>query len=134
MRRVIRSPLTWAVVAEVVVVGSLLFVAYGAVRSAGRPGVAVPAVAATDGGTTDDGSLLPEIPSITGAKEQLAPGPLPGLNVNSAFWRTRLAELNRDQAILAELEWRLVHAAMNAVRDYVEGVVLPAIRRAERAV
>src|ERR671922_162294 len=44
MRRVIRSPLTWAVVAEVVVVGSLLFVAYGAVRGAGRPGVAVPAV------------------------------------------------------------------------------------------
>ena len=115
-------------------VGSLLFVAYSAVRSAGRPGVAVPAIAATDGGTADDGSLLPEIPSITGAKEQVAPGPLPGLNVNSAFWRTRLAELNRDQAILAELEWRLVHAAMNAVRDYVEGVVLPAIRRAERAV
>src|SRR5919201_1806541 len=131
MRRVIRSPLTWAIVAEVVVVGSLLFVAYSAVRSAARPGVAVPAVAGTARGAAAHGSSLAEIPSITG---QGPTGPLPGLNVNSAFWRTRLAELNRDQAILAELEWRLVHAAMNAVRDYVEGVVLPAIRRAERAV
>jgi hypothetical protein len=131
MRRFIRSPLTWAVVAEVVVVGSLLFVAWSAVRSSARPGIAVPAVAAPDTVTTEDGSPLPDIPTITG---QGATGPLPGLNVNSAFWRTRLAELNRDQAILAELEWRLVHAAMTAVRDYVEGVVLPAIRRAERAV
>jgi hypothetical protein len=130
MRRFIRSPLTWAIVAEVVVVGSLLFVAWSAVRSAGRPGVAVPVIAAPEGGAVEDGSPLPEIPAITG---QGATGPLPGLNVNSAFWRTRLAELNRDQAVLAELEWRLVHAAMNAVRDYVEGVVLPAIRRAERA-
>jgi hypothetical protein len=131
MRRFIRSPLTWAVVAEVVVVGSLLLVAWSAVRSAGRPGVAVPAIAAPQGGAVEHGSPLPEIPAITG---QGATGPVPGLNVNSAFWRTRLAELNRDQAILAELEWRLVHAAMNAVRDYVEGVVLPAIRRAERSV
>jgi hypothetical protein len=131
MRSFIRSPLTWAVVAEVVVVGSLLLVAWSAVRSAGRPGIAVPAIAAPEGGATEDGSQLPDIPTITGRG---ATGPLPGLNVNSAFWRTRLAELNRDQAILAELEWRLVHAAMNAVRDYVDGVVLPAIRRAERAV
>jgi hypothetical protein len=130
MRRFIRSPLTWAIVAEVVVVGSLLFVAWSAIRSAGRPGVAVPVIAAPEGGAVEDGSPLPEIPAITG---QGATGPLPGLNVNSSFWRTRLAELNRDQAVLAELEWRLVHAAMNAVRDYVEGVVLPAIRRAERA-
>jgi hypothetical protein len=62
---------------------------------------------------------------------QGAQGPLPELNVSSGFWRRELAELNRDQAAFAQLEWRIVHAGMVAARDYVEGVVLPAIRRAE---
>lgn len=112
-----------------VVVGALLVVAWNVVGSAARAGAAPQAVAAPDAGTPDDTSGLPDIPTVTG---QGARGPMPGLNVGSAFWRHELAELNRDQATFAQLEWRIVHAGMVAARDYVEGVVLPAIRRAER--
>lgn len=128
MRTFIRSPLTWAVVAEMLVVGALLVLAWNAIGSVARPGAAV---AAPEVGTAQDDTPLPDIPTVTG---QAARGPLPGLNVSSAFWRKRLAELNRDQAVFAQLEWRLVHAGMDAARDYLEDVVLPAIRRAEKAV
>jgi hypothetical protein len=131
MRRYIRSPLTWAVLAEFVVVGALLVLAWHIAGSAARTGVALPAIAAPEAGPTDDGTSPPDIPTVTG---QGARGPLPGLNLNSAFWRSRLAELNRDQAAVAQLEWRIAHAGMVAVKDYVEAVVLPAVRRAEGAV
>ncbi len=111
------------------VVGALLVVAWNVAGSAMRSGL--PAVAAPEAGASTDDAPLPEIPTVTG---QGARGPMPGLNVSSAFWRRRLAELNRDEAAFAQLEWRIVHAGMDAVRDYVEGVVLPAVRRAEGAV
>ena len=131
MRKFIRSPLTWLVVAEMVVVGGLLVVAWNVVGSsphavAGAPVQAAPP-AVSD--SSIDTSPLPDIPGLTG---QGVRGPLPGLNLNSAFWRSRLVELNRDQVLLAQLEWRLVHAAMAAAESYVKDVVLPAVRRAER--
>jgi len=130
MRTFIRSPLTWLVVAEMVVVGALLVVAWNVVGSSLRP-VAGALAQVTPPVATDDVSPLPDIPGLTG---QAGRGPLPGLNLDSAFWRSRLVELNRDQVLLAQLEWRLVHAAMGAAESYVREVVLPAVRRAERAV
>lgn len=130
MRNLIRSPLTWMVLAEMVVVGSLIAVAWTVVGSMAHPAAAAPAASAPDAAPQDE-APLPDIPTLTG---DTARGPLPGLNVNPAFWRSRLADLNRDQVVLAGLEWNLVHAGMAAARDYVETVVLPAIRRAERAV
>ncbi len=130
MRTFIRSPLTWLVVAEMVVVGALLVVAWNVVGSSLRP-VAGALAQATPPVATDDTSPLPDIPGLTG---QAGRGPLPGLNLDSAFWRSRLVELSRDQVLLAQLEWRLVHAAMGAAESYVLEVVLPAVRRAERAV
>ena len=106
------------VLAEMLVVGSLIAVAWSVVGSAGRPAVA--AAAPVVGAAQDQSSPPPDVQSLTGVA---APGPLPGLNVGSAFWRTRLADL----------EWRLVHAAMAAASEYVENVVLPAVRRAEKA-
>jgi hypothetical protein len=131
MRTVIRSPLTWAVVAEMVVVGALLVVAWNVIGSASRSGVALPTVVTPDAGGSQDDAAPPDIPSVTG---QPARGPLPGLNLSSAFWRRRLAELNRDQVVFVQLEWRIVHAGMNAATGYIENVVLPAIRRAEGSV
>ena len=131
MSKIVRSPLTWAVLAEMVVVGVLLVLAWNAIGSAARSGVSLPVVSAPDTAAAQGESALPDIPTVTG---QGSRGPMPGLNVSSVFWRQRVAELNRDQVVFVELEWRVVHAAMGAARDYVEGVVLPAIRKAERAV
>ena len=130
MRRFIRSPLTWLVAAEVVVVGALVVVAWNVIGSAAKPVAGAPSEAAP-AVASDEASPLPDLPGLTG---QATPGPLPGLNLSSAFWRARLAELNRDQVLLAQVEWRLVHAAMGAAESYVRDIVLPAIRRAERAV
>jgi hypothetical protein len=130
MRNLIRTPLTWLVVAEFVVVGALLVVAWNVVGGAARaafsgasPNISAPA--------SDAASPLPDItdPGRPGIR-----GPLPGLNLDSAFWRERLAELNREQMLFVQLEWRVVHAAMDALHRYLETVVLPAVRAAEGVV
>jgi len=127
MRNLLRSPLTWMVVAEFVVVGVLVVVAWTAVTAATRPALASPTNQLPD--SLSDSSALPDLPLLTpGAR-----GPSPGLNLDSRFWRTRLAELNRDQALLAQLEWRIVHSAMDAMKRYLETVVLPAVQRAEKS-
>ena len=126
MRNFLRSPLTWMVVAEFIVVGALVAVAWTAITAASRPALASPAIQLPD--SPDESSPLPDLPVVNPGLR----GPLPGLNLASRFWRTRLAELNREQALLAGLEWRIVHSAMDAMKHYIETVVLPAIVRAEK--
>ena len=70
--------------------------------------------------------------SVVAAQRKPAPTPVPGLNLDTNFWRLRLAELNHGEASFEALEWKLVHSAMDAAHRYVESVVLPSIARAER--
>ncbi len=129
MRRLIRSPLTWLVAAEVLVVGALVVVAWNVVASTSRPVAASPALvppAATSEAST------PPLPDLAAPALKRQLGPWPGLNVDAAFWRERLAQLNSDQVDLERLEWAIVHSAEDAVKHYLDTVVLPAIRRAER--
>src|SRR2546422_2162264 len=112
MRQFIRSPLTWMVVAELVVVGVLVVVAWTAVTAATRPALASPTNQLPD--SPSDSSALADLPVLTpGAR-----GPLPGLNLDSRVWRGRLAELHRDQALLALLAWRIVHTSLEAMQRY----------------
>ncbi|HEV2027766.1 MAG TPA: hypothetical protein VGS16_04450 [Candidatus Dormibacteraeota bacterium] len=128
MRNLLRKPLTWMVIAECIVITLLIVVVWNMVAAAAtqHPGVAaVQAIAAPAGQT------ISPLPDLTEAK-RAAPGPLPGLNLNAAFWRLRLDRLNQDQVIFEQLEWRIVHNAMDAAQHYVETVVLPSITQAER--
>jgi hypothetical protein len=127
MRNLIRSPLAWAVSAEVAVVAALALVAWDGFASSARPPGAPGALQAPDP-TGDPSPRLPELPAIT---HQTRFGPRPGLNLGAAFWHERLGQLNRDQVDFEQLEWRIVHAAEGAVSRYLETVVLPAIRHAE---
>ena len=129
MRTLIRSPLTWLVVAELVVVGALIVAAWTVIGAAARPALASPSLGQPV--ATDDSSPLPQFPE-TGTPGLR--GPLPGLNLNSVFWRERLQQLNRDQAAFERLEWQVIHAAMDAMHRYLETVVLPSIRAAEGVV
>src|SRR2546423_12291345 len=124
MRKLMSSPLTWMVAAEIAVVTALVVVAWSVVVSATRPSVAASSLARSDS-TAAPGNSLPDLP-ILNAPRGL--GPPPGLNLGSSFWRDRLAQLNRDQVDLEQLEWRVVHSAQDAAKQYVETVVLPAIR------
>jgi hypothetical protein len=119
------------VIAECVVVTALIVVAWNVVAAATQGGGAAeavqPSLVTADSGATPS----PALPSFA---RPLGFGPLPGLNLSSAFWRERLGQLNRDQVFFEQLEWRIIHSAMDAVNRYMETVVLPSIARAERGI
>lgn len=130
MRNLIRHPLTWMVIAELVVVTALAMLAWNAMASAARPAGAASALSLADPAVQDSGSPVPSLPAPI--KPDANPA-LPGLNVDPLFWLNRLQGLNRDQVSFEQLEWRLVHSSMDAARRYLETVVLPSVQRAERA-
>lgn len=128
MRNFLRTPLTWLVVAEFVVVGALIVVAWNAIAGLARPVLASPTLQLPDPGVNGSDAQLPELPSVKKPKT----GPLPGLNLDSDFWRERLAQLNQDEVFFEQLEWRVVHSALTAAERYMQTVVIPSIQRAER--
>ncbi len=129
MRNLLSKPLTWMILAECAVVAALSLMAWHLIaappdqQAAAPPALSLPA-ASTDATT----QASPEVPNPPTAIARQ----LPGLNVDSGFWRLRLAELNRDEAAFELLEWRIVHSAMDTTQRYLETVVLPSVVRAER--
>jgi hypothetical protein len=130
MRNLIRQPLTWMVIAECIVVVLLVIVVWNVVAAASAQHAGGAPIQATDSTPATPTNGLPD---VTKAARPAAPGQLPGLNLSPGFWRTRLGQLNRDQVFFEQLEWRIVHNAMDAAQGYLETVVLPSITRAERA-
>jgi hypothetical protein len=129
MRRLVRAPLLWMVLGEGVVVGALILVAWHAIAGASASGAPAPfTFPPAEASPADTALPAAGVPAGAGG----ARGPAPGLNLAVDFWRQRLGGLNRDQAEFEALEWRLTHSVMEAARDYLETVVVPAVRRAER--
>jgi len=129
MRNLIRQPLTWMVVAECVVVALLLIVVWNVVASAASQHPAAAPIQAADAPAAVDTPSLPDLTAVGPPR----PVQLPGLNLDTGFWRLRLSQLNRDQVFFEQLEWRILHNAMDAAQAYLETVVLPSITHAERA-
>ena len=118
MRKLLLQPLTWMVIAwNLVASAAARHLGAAPIQAAGPP-------------AQDTISPQPELPEPARPAARLQ---LPGLNVDPGFWRVRLGELNREQVGLEQLEWRIVHGAMDAAQRYLETVVLPSIARAERA-
>jgi hypothetical protein len=128
MRNLIRQPLTWMVIAECVVVALLIVVVWNVVASAALQHSAAAPAQAVDSPAAPSDSPLPDVGVEAGAARQIQ---LPGLNMDAAFWRVRLGQLNRDQVVFEQLEWRIVRNAMDAAQGYLETVVLPSVTRAE---
>jgi hypothetical protein len=128
MRNLLRKPLTWIVIGECLVVGVLLVVVWNAVAaSVTRHAIGTPFQIAEAPANTSS-SPLPDVVPVT---KPISRRQLPGLNLDSAFWRSHLSLLNREQVVLEQIEWRVVHNAMNVIRRYLETVVVPSINRAE---
>jgi hypothetical protein len=127
MRNLLRKPLTWMVLAEFAVVTALVILAWHLVAAAGSiaipvlPLVSPPAQAGPLGTVPADLAQQPKTPDVR---------LLPGLNLGASFWRSRLADLNLGEASFETLEWKVVHAAQDAARRYVETVVLPSVANA----
>ena len=128
MHRLLRTPLTWMIVAECAVVGTLILVAWHSLAGAAGPGSApslfTPSIVASPADAAPPAAGVPAV----GVPNR---GPVAGLNLDVGFWRLRLGSLNRDEASFEALEWRITHAVMEAAHDYLETIVLPAVRRAE---
>jgi hypothetical protein len=116
------------VIGECIAVVALIVVAWNVVAAATQ-GSGAAAVAAPS--LTTVGPRATPSPARPLLARSAAHAQLPGLNLSSAFWRARLGQLNRDQVFFEQLEWRMVHSAMDAVNRYLETVVLPSIARAE---
>jgi hypothetical protein len=127
MRNLLRKPLPWIVICECVVVAALAIVAWHMVASSSSSPVAGAPAATPSTPAVQTASPAPRAP-----EPRLSVRPLlPGLNVDSRFWRARLAELNQGESSFEQLEWKIVHAAMDTARRYVKSVVMPALARAE---
>jgi hypothetical protein len=131
MPRLLKKPLTWMVIGECVVVVALIVVAWNVVAAATQGSGSA---AAAQPSLTIGGAPAAPSPAMPSVARQAAHGQLPGLNLDSAFWRSRLGQLNRDQVFFEQLEWRIIHSAMDAANRYLETVVLPSLTRAERGV
>ncbi len=116
------------VVVEVAVVGALILVAWHAIAGASASGPSAPFSLPPAAASPADTALpATGVPGPSAGSR----GPAPGLNLAVEFWRVRLGTLNRDQAEFEALEWKITHTVMDSARDYLETVVLPAVRRAE---
>ena len=129
MRNLLRQPLTWMVLAEIIVVATLMLLVWSLVASAAGQHPAAAQVPAADSPAADSASPSPALPDV-GARPAARPQ-LPGINLDSGFWRLRLGQLNREQVSFEQLEWHVVHTAMDTAQHYLETVVLPSIARAE---
>jgi hypothetical protein len=128
MGRLSRQPIAWMIIGECVVVTALIVVAWQVLMGPPARGafgaLPFPAPSAEAAATPSGDAVAPPSP--------VPRTQLPGLNLDTDFWRRRLLDLNRDEAMFEQLEWRIVHNAMDVIHRYVETVVLPAIVRAER--
>jgi len=130
MGRLLVKPLTWMVLAEIVVVAAFVGVAWHMVAGVTHNPV-VPLVLPPSTAAPDDASAPDVSPDLINPPDPGVAPLLPGLNVDPAFWRVRLAALNEAEAQVEALEWRIVHSAMDTVKRYVDSVVVPAVERAE---
>lgn len=129
MQALLRKPLTWMIVAEVCVLAALFGVTIHVLAGARHD--SLPALILPEATALPDTPFADVSPDVLSPPEPSGTQLLPGLNVDPAFWRARLAGLNEAEAQFEALEWRIVHSALDTVERYVDTVVVPAVERAE---
>ena len=130
MCRLFKKPLAWMVVGEIVVVAALVGVAWHMVAGIAHNSGA-PLVQPSETAAPNDTAAPDVTPDVLNPPDPATAPLLPGLNVDPAFWRVRLAALNGAEAQVEALEWKIVHSAMDTIKRYVDSVVVPAVERAE---
>jgi hypothetical protein len=115
---------------ECAIVASLAMLAWHLIGS--QPPRHMSAAPATAPLTEAQGAV-PITDPLAAQSESRDPSLLPGLNLGTNFWKRRLGDLNRGENAFEQLEWRLVHSAMDAAARYVKSVVMPSLARAQRA-
>ena len=134
MRHLFRQPITWMVLGEFVIVAALVAVSWHTMVSgaAGSAPLVLPGTSTPQNTGLQDTGLPDSAPGVLSPPSPSANPLLPGLNLDTGFWRARLNALNAAEAQLEALEWRIVHSAMDTIHRYVESVLVPELERAER--
>jgi hypothetical protein len=132
---IVRRPLTWLVAGEILLVAALAFAAWHVhqARSAAQAPPAADVLAPRE--RPELSPIAPGVRPTIGllASPQPSPtGPRPALATDAGFLAGQARAINRDQAAWEGVQWELVRAAMQAGRDYIDKVVLPAVLQAER--
>ena len=130
MRNLLRQPLSWMVIAECIVITVLLVVVWSVITAAASQRAGSAAFPALEAPTKTSAVPLLDFSKVTRVGPRAL---LPGLNLDSTFWRVRLGQLNQEQVLFEQLEWRIVHSATDALQRYLETVVVPSVLRAEAA-
>ena len=126
MKARLRQPLFWIVVVEVVVLFALCAISwrvYLAHRPVASAGLAVPSLPASPPAAMP--RAAPPVPGTARPSPGSAPVRKPsGVPID-------VGALNRDQAGLERAEDAILMRLVRVARDYLEAIVLPAVRRAE---
>jgi hypothetical protein len=125
----LRRPLTWLIAGEIVVMLALFGLAWHLLQTRPAPAPAVTALRPLP----SPSASAPSTSAVTTTAVEPSPRPTPraGLATDPATWIAQFAFINRDQSAWQKAEWNLLQAAVKAIRDYIEKVVLPAITRVE---
>ena len=140
-RLLFRPPLVWVTIAECILVSAIGILTWH-VWQGRHPSAQVAAQVAAASPIS-----RPSAPGMAGGDRQLRPpvspspapagpapgtGPPPGTRTDPAFLSRQMVELNRAEAMLANLEWRMTKALVDGMQYYIEHVVLPGIERSEQ--
>lgn len=142
-RLLFRPPLVWITIAECILVAAIVVLtlhvwqgrhpsAQAPAQVAAAPPISHPSASGLAGG---DRQLRPPVspsPAPAPAGPARGTGPPPGTRTDPAFLSRQMVELNRAEAALADLEWRMTKALVDGMQSYIERVVLPGIERSEQ--
>ena len=129
----LRKPLLFLVVGEcllVVAAGTVAWHVWQAHQNAAAPVVRMPVTRSPGEGRGQARLPPPSVRPTPPSPAPAAPSGL-GLRFDADFLNRQLGDINHDQAALENVEWRLVRAAMQGMKLYLERIVLPLVDRAE---
>ncbi len=126
----IRSPLARLLLLEAVLVAGLGLAAFHAWQShASPPRPAPPALAPAPSARPRQQPLPAPTPGLRTPIPRAAPSP--SVHTDPGFLLQQLQDLNTTNAAFEKLQWRATSALTQAIRDYLDRVVLPSIDRSE---
>lgn len=129
----LRKPFLLLVAGEVAVLSTLGYGAWRFLHSNGAPPApsaattTAPQVATSSSPNPVSGGPAPAVPA--------APHPTatPGYRTDPVFFNNQTWDMNREQSALEHAEWQIAHAIMTGAQRYIDDVILPAVRKAQRA-
>lgn len=130
----LRKPFLLLVAGEVAVLSTLGYGAWHFLQSNGGPPAqpasataSAPQVATHSSPNPVSGGPVPAVPAAP------HPSATPGYRTDPLFFNNQTWDMNREQSALEHAEWQIAHAIMTGAHRYIDDVILPAVRKAQRA-